>query len=150
MTLFWSTALIRRFESAVDAADAIRLVGDLLVAQGAATSEHVEAAIAREAEHPTALPAAVPFALVHSDAPGALQLAAAVGVFNREVPFRRMDDASVVVPVRLVVMISVPDRHQQAELLSSLIKAFADPKLANQILNASPHEARTLLIARAA
>lgn len=150
MTLFWSTGLIRRFESAADAADAIRQVGTLLVIEGAATPEHVEAAIAREAAQPTALPAPVPFALVHTDAPGANRLAAAVGVFGREVPFRRMDDASVVLPVRLVVMLCVPDRHQQAAWLSALIKAFADPQVANQILEVSPEEARTLLIERAA
>ena len=37
MTLFWSDHLVGRFEGAADAAGAIRRVGALLVAEGAAT-----------------------------------------------------------------------------------------------------------------
>lgn len=124
--LFWSPDLVGRFESAPDAAAAVRMVGDLLVAAGAATAAHVEAAVAREEQNPTGLPAREPFALVHTDAAGALRLAAAAGLFDRPVGFRRMDDPAIVVDVRAVVFLCVPDRERQAELLSALIQGLAD------------------------
>jgi len=124
--LFWSPGLVARFESAADAAAAVRMVGHLLVAAGAATEAHVEAAVTREERNPTGLPAREPFALVHTDAVGALRLAAGLGLFDEPVAFRRMDDPSTVVEVRAVVFLCVPERERQAELLSALIQALAD------------------------
>ncbi len=139
---------VGRFDTAASPEAAIRLVGSLLVADGAVTVGHVEAAVQREGEHPTGLPAEVPFALVHTDEPGALKLAAGVGVFAEPVLFRRMDDPSIVVPVQLVVMLSVPDRAVQAEVLSELVDAFADPEFAAQLLKSSPPEIAAEIAAR--
>ncbi|HET7465322.1 MAG TPA: PTS sugar transporter subunit IIA [Candidatus Dormibacteraeota bacterium] len=144
-SLYWSSGLVRRFSSADGPEDAIRLVGNLLIKAGAATAAHVEAAVRREAEYPTGLPASVPFALAHTDAPGALRLAAAVGIFEQPVVFRRMDRPSEMLPVRLVAMLTVPRRHMQAELLSNLIKGLASPGVAEQLLEAPPPDALRLL-----
>ena len=150
MNLFWAPGLVAHFGSAADPADAIRQVGRLLVTAGAATPEHVEAAVERELKQPTGLPAAVPFALVHTDAAGALKPAAALGVFARPVPFRRMDDPWQVLPVRLVVMLCLPERSRQAETLGGLIRTLADGPLAARLLELSPARARRLLATRAA
>ncbi len=148
--LFWSPELVRRFPSAADPDQAIRLVGGLLTGAGAVTHDHVEAAVQREHEHPTGLPARVPFALVHTDAPGALRLAASVGIFEQPVPFRRMDDPNEVLQVRIVVMLAVPERHMQAELLSRLITALARTDLANRLIAASDESAYRSLAEAAA
>ena len=148
--LFWSPALVRRFASAAGAEEAIRMVGGLMVEAGAVTREHVEGAVRRELEHPTALPARVPFALVHTDAPGALKLAAGLGVFERPVVFRRMDDPAQALPVQIVVMLAVPERHMQAELLSRLITALADPDLAQRLIAATDEGALRVLMEVAA
>ena len=145
MTLFWSDGLVARFPGARDAADAVRRVGALLVAAGAATPAYVEAAVERETEQPTGLPAPVPFALAHTDAEGALRLAAAVGVFDRAVSFRRMDDPDQELPVRVVAVLAVPTRHLQAEVLSGLLRRLADPELARALLAAPGPEAAALL-----
>jgi galactitol PTS system EIIA component len=150
VNLFWAPGLIARFDGAADAGEAIRMVGHLLVAAGAATPEHVDAAVAREVEHPTGLPAAIPFALAHTDAPGALRAAAALGVFDRPVAFRRMDDPRQVLPVRLVAVLSLPERNRQAETIGGLIRTLADGSLAAQLLELSPVLARRLLATRAA
>lgn len=148
--LFWSRDLVRRFRSAAGPDEAIRLVGELLVEAGAATPEHVDAAVQREWEHPTGLPARVPFALVHTDAPGALRLAASVGIFDEPVPFRRMDDPNEVLQVHLVVMLAVPERHMQADLLSRLITALGTRELANRLLELPQEEAYRSLVEAAA
>ena len=149
-SLFWSPALLRRFPSAAGPDEAIRLVGALLVEAGAVTPDHVEAAVRREQEHPTGLPAGVPFALVHTDAPGALRLAASVGIFEEPVPFRRMDDPDQVLALRIVVMLSVPERHMQAELLSRMITALARPNVAEKLISLPETAAYSWLAAEAA
>jgi PTS system galactitol-specific IIA component len=149
-SLFRSPDLVSRFGSASGPEEAIRLVGALLVSAGAATPEHVEAAVQREFEHPTGLPARVPFALVHTDAPGALLLAASLGIFEKPVPFRRMDDPNEVLQVRLVLMLTVPERHMQAELLSRLITALARPNVAERLLALPPEAAYMWLVEQAA
>ena len=148
--LFWSPDLVRRFPSAAGPEDAIRLVGGLLIRAGAVTPAHVRAALARELEHPTGLPAAVPFALVHTDAPGALRLAAALGVFAKPVGFRRMDDPTQVLAVHLVVMLAAPDRHMQADLLSQLIGKLTDPDVVRRLLVCAEPEVLRLLSDQAA
>lgn len=150
MTLFWSDQLVRRFPGATDAADAVRKVGGLLVAEAAATPAYVEAAVRREAEQPTGLPAPVPFALAHSDAAGALRLAAAVGVFEHPVSFRRMDDPGQELPVHLVAVLAVPTRHVQAEVIAGLLRRLADPELARSLLAAPEADAAALLRGEAA
>ncbi|HVD00111.1 MAG TPA: PTS sugar transporter subunit IIA [Candidatus Dormibacteraeota bacterium] len=150
MNLFWAPGLVAHFDAATDPGEAIRMVGRLLVAAGAVTPEHVEAMVVREAEHPTGLPAAVPFALAHTDAPGALRAAAALGVFDQPVPFHRMDDPGQVLPVRLVAVLSLPERDRQAETLGGLIRTLADGSLAARLLELSPVRARRLLATRAA
>ncbi len=148
--LLWGPAAVARFPRAKGPEAAIRMVGALLVRQEAVTPAHVEAAVMREGEHPTGLPAEVPFALVHTDEPGALKLAAALGVFEEPVPFHRMDDPAETLPVRLVVMLSVPDRHGQAEVLSSLVSTLANRALAEQLLDTPEPEAIQRLLEVAA
>ena len=150
MNLFWAPGLVARFDGAADAAEAIRLVGGRLVTAGAVTRRHVEAAIERELKQPTGLPATIPFALVHTDAPGALKAAAALGVFAEPVPFHRMDAPSEVLPVRLVAMLSLPERSRQAETIGALIRTLADGGLAGSLLEVPPARAQRLLAARAA
>jgi galactitol PTS system EIIA component len=143
--LTWTPDLIARYPQVLSAKAAIRMVGAPLIIRRAVTVSHVEAAVRREAEHPTALPAEVPFALVHTDEQGALQLAAALGIFAGPVPFRRMDNPSETLKVRLVVFLSVPDRSGQAELLSQLISQLADKDIAEKLLTASSAEAAQIL-----
>lgn len=143
--LFHSARLIACYEGAEDANEAIRLVGALLVRAGAVTQEHVEAAVRRELEYPTGLPSEIPFALVHTDAPGALEMAAALGVFTRPVAFHEMDDRTKTLPVKLVVFLSMPQRHQQAEVLGQLVRLLADATIARRLLTADPAEAKQLL-----
>ncbi len=141
----WRPGAIERFAAAGNPAEAIRMVGALLVAEGAATLDHVEAAVRREADHPTGLPAEVPFALVHTDEPGALEFAAAMGIFDRPVEFQRMDDARQMLPLRLVIFLSVPRRELQAEILSELIGSLAKREIAEALLEAQPAEALRLM-----
>jgi PTS system galactitol-specific IIA component len=144
-SLFWSPALVRRFPGARDAAEAIGLVGGLLVDARAVTAEHVAATIAREEAHPTGLPAPIPFALVHTDEPGAMVAAAALGIFDQPVKFRQMDDPQIDLPIRLVVMLSVPERHSQAQVLAGLIATFADEERAARLLEAPEEEAARIV-----
>jgi mannitol/fructose-specific phosphotransferase system IIA component (Ntr-type) len=150
MSLFPRPPLVAAFDGAFSSADAIRRVGAMLVADGAATDRHVEGVVAREAEQPTGLPAEEPFALVHSDAPGAMRLAAAIGIFATPVRFRRMDEPYVVLPVRLVVMLTVPDRSHQATVISGLIALMTDADLVRRLLTLPVERARELLRERAA
>jgi PTS system galactitol-specific IIA component len=144
-TLFWTPELVQRFPSASGPAEAIRLVGDLLVKAGAATEAYVRAAIERERGHPTGLPARIPFALVHTDAPGARRLAASLGIFESAVFFGRMDRPEEKLPVQLVVMLAVPERHMQAELLGRLISALTEPGKAEELVTAPQPTAYDLL-----
>ncbi len=131
----WTPDLVARFSGADSAADAIRLVGGLLVRAGAITPAHVEAAIARESDYPTALPAEIPFALVHTDEPGALEPGAALGIFREPVAFHRMDQPQEVLMVQLVAMLSVPDRSGQADVLKETVDALADRNTAEALLH---------------
>ena len=132
----WTPDLVARFSGAYSAAEAIRLVGGLLVRAGAITPAHIEAAVARESDYPTALPAEIPFALVHTDGPGALEPGAALGIFREPVPFHRMDQPEEILMVQLVAMLSVPDRSAQAEVVKGIVDALADGKTARALLDA--------------
>lgn len=143
--LAWEPRLIACYSQVFSAKAAIRMVGSLLIRERAVTVSHVEGAVRREAEHPTGLPAEIPFALVHTDEPGALKLAVALGIFAGPVPFQRMDNPSETLQVRLVAMLSVPDRGGQAEILSQLISRLADKDIAGQLLSANPDQASRLL-----
>lgn len=144
-TLLWAPECIAHFPRVLSAKAAIRMVGSLLIRHQAVTVMHVEAIVRREAEHPTALPAEIPFALVHTDQPGALKLAVGLGIFSGPVPFQRMDNPSETLPVRLVAMLSVPDRGGQAEVLSQLISRLADKAVVERLLTAEPADAARLL-----
>jgi PTS system galactitol-specific IIA component len=148
--LFWSPDLVQRFPAAAGPEEAISLVGHLLVKAGAVTPEHVQAAIEREVEHPTGLPGRIPFALVHTDAPGALRLAASLGIFDQPVAFGRMDRPSEALQVRLVVMLAVPERHMQADLLSRLVTALARTNLPDDLLDLPQDVAYRRLVEQAA
>lgn len=131
---------------AAGAPEAIRSVGGLLVEQGAATPAHVEAMVDREREQPTGLPAATPFALAHSDAPGALRLAVAVGLFASPVRFRRMDAPDVPIDVRMVAALTVPDRAHQATQLSTVIRALTEPGLVAAVARGDAADVRHRLV----
>ena len=56
-----------------------------------------------------------------------------------------MDEPDEVLPLRLVVMLSVPNRELQAEVVGALVRAFADAQFAARLLEVSSEEATQVL-----
>lgn len=119
---------------AVDAASALRLLGELAVARGYAHPSYVDAVLAREVEFPTGLPLPVPVAIPHADARHVARPALAALVPPAPLRFGEMGGAQRTVDVELVLMLLVDDPAHQVGLLGRLIGVLRRPELRELLL----------------
>ncbi len=114
---------------AENAEEVIRTLADLLYRKGAVSADYAQAAIQREARHPTGLPSS-PFyiAFPHADADGVNRSALAVASLKKPVIFLNMADPDEMLPVELVFMLANNSPEDQILTLRNLASLFSQPE----------------------
>ncbi|MCI9886902.1 PTS sugar transporter subunit IIA [Micrococcales bacterium 31B] len=115
-------------------------LGCLAVNAGYARPSLPRALVARERQHPTGIPSAVPCALPHTDASHVLRPAIGLAVLPQPVEFMEMGSASRTVAARLVVMILVQNSLDQVDTLQAILGAVGDAEAAAPALAATTPE----------
>ena len=109
-----------------DAAEAIRLCGEALVAKGYTDESFIAGCIEREAEYPTGLPSVVPVAIPHCQCDGIKESSICVLRLTEPVKFYRMDDASEHVETKLVFNLAIRGADAQLSFLQKLMAFVMD------------------------
>jgi PTS system galactitol-specific IIA component len=129
------------------APDVIRALSAALLASGRVRATHAQAAVAREATHPTGLPTMGSFcvAIPHADAEHVLAPSIAIATLAEAVAFQNMEDPDEALPVRLVFMLAFNDKNQQIEALQMVAGMLQSPEVLEAIL-AAPDAASIMRI----
>lgn len=125
---------------AVTASEVITLLSAALTDNGFARSTLSDAAIAREREFPTGLmlaPNGPNAAIPHADREHIISPAVAIAVLRDPVPFHRMDEPELEIPVRLIVLLALTDADSHLRTLRELGTLLQDPSLISELLNAN-------------
>jgi len=120
-----------------DAAEAIRLCGEALVAKGYTDETFITGCINREAEFPTGLPSAVPVAIPHCQCDGIKESSICVLRLSEPVKFYRMDDASEFVETKLIFNLAIKGSDAQLTFLQKLMGFIMDEEKARALLDGS-------------
>ena len=121
---------------AADSQDAIRQLGETLVSAGYAKGSYVDAVLEREKSYPTGIEFPLcGVAMPHGEPDDVLGAAIAIGRCANPVPFKRMEDFSQEVDVRLVAMLAVADPAGHLDVLGKLIAAFSDEETCAALLS---------------
>lgn len=120
---------------AADSEDAIRRLGEALTSAGCAQGSYIEAVLRREKEYPTGIEFPLcGVAMPHGEPDDVLGAAIAIGRCPNPVSFRRMDDFSQKVGVRLIAMLAVGNPAEHLDVLGKLISAFSDEETCSALL----------------
>lgn len=121
---------------AADSQDAIRQLGETLVSAGYAKDSYVDVVLEREKNYPTGIEFPLcGVAMPHGEPDEVLGAAIAIGRCVSPVPFKRMEDFSQEVDVRLVAMLAVADPSEHLDVLGKLIAAFSDEETCAALLS---------------
>ena len=119
---------------AADSQDAIRQLGETLVSAGYAKGSYVDVVLEREKSYPTGIEFPLcGVAMPHGEPDDVLGAAIAIGRCANPVPFKRMEDFSQEVGVRLVATVADPAGHR--DVLGKLIAAFSDEETCAALLS---------------
>lgn len=110
-------------------------VTDRLEHHGYVNDTFRQALLAREREHPTGLPTAVPCALPHTDAEHVRVAGLAVATLARPVAFGQMGAPGTSVAARWVVVLCVTDAAAQVEALQHLVLRMRDTESVEHLLS---------------
>lgn len=118
--------------------EAISQLGSLLVGSGYATESYVAGVLAREQSYPTGIEFPLcGVAMPHGEPEGVLGAAIAVGRCVEPIAFKRMEDFSQEVGVRIIAMLAVGDPAGHLDVLGKLIAAFSDEEACQSILSST-------------
>jgi PTS system galactitol-specific IIA component len=132
---------------AASASAAIEFLADRLLALGKVRPSFAQAVIAREATMPTGLPlATLNVAIPHTDPEHVLAPAVAVGTLRFPVTFASMDDPDEKLPVRIIFLLALNDRHRQLELLQYIAGMIQEEPRLRQLLAASDADAMSAVL----
>lgn len=121
---------------AADSQDAIRQLGEALVSAGYAKGSYVDVVLEREKSYPTGIEFPLcGVAMPHGEPDDVLGAAIAIGRCANPVPFKRMEDFSREVDVRLVAMLAVADPAGHLDVLGKLIAVFSDEETCAALLS---------------
>ena len=108
--------------------EALRLTAGTLLARGCVLPDFYESCVERERQYPTGFNDACPVAIPHTTAEHVVREAICALRLRRAVPFRSIEDASVIVPVRYVFNLALLDSEAHLELIRRLIISARDPQ----------------------
>ena len=121
---------------AVGSQDAIAQLGKVLVSAGYAKASYLDVVLEREANYPTGIEFPLcGVAMPHGEPDDVLGAAIAIGRCAVPISFRRMDDFSQDVDVRLIAMLAVSNPAGHLDVLGKLIAMFSDEGTCGRLLS---------------
>ncbi len=117
----------------------ISQLAEILERKGYVAPTYAPSVIAREATMPTGLPLSEDFAVAmpHTDAVHVLKPGIAIATLAHPVPFGNMEDPDEVLPVRIVFVLALNDKHAQIGMLQTIASLLQTPDRLNAIAAAS-------------
>lgn len=117
---------IARDGRAGDAAEAIKLCGEILIKNSCVTEAFVEGCLQRETEYPTGLPTDIPVAIPHCKSDAILKSSICLLRLEKPVKFYRMDSSDEYVETDLVFNIAIKSADNHVEFLQKLMQVVTD------------------------
>ena len=121
---------------AVDSADVISQMGELVLKAGLVREGFIEAVVRREQKYPTALPTKIPVALCHTDAEYLLGSFVGVATLAEPVQFREMGNPAKSQPVEIVFLLGIAVKGEHMDMLKSVLKLIQDETVLRTIRQA--------------
>lgn len=108
--------------------DVLGELGNLLYRKGYAKQGYTEALLEREHQFPTGLKLrdGLNVSISHADAKWGLKPVVAVGVLERCVQFRNIENPEEEIPVRMAFVVVMPSPEKHLALLRNLVQMFQD------------------------
>ncbi len=117
--------------------EALRMMAEMFVQEGAAKPSYPDAIIAREAQYPTALPAeAFDIAIPHTFAEHVNEPAMGICVLKNPVEFKQMGSPEITLHPQLLFMLAITDPKDQITLLRKIMKLIQNADALKQIKEA--------------
>ncbi len=126
--------------AAENADEAIRALGDKLLAHGYVDDQYVDAVLRRERAFATGLPTAIPVALPHTDANHCRRSALAVGVLKSPVEFQEMGNPTGTLSVRVVFLLALADHKDQVSWLQRFMRGLRDHDFLERLSRATSEQ----------
>jgi PTS system galactitol-specific IIA component len=121
---------------AENAKEVILLLSGLLEKKGAVSAKYGQAAFKRERSFPTGLPTK-PFSIAFPHAGGeqVYQPALAVAILAEPVVFKSMEDPTIELPTRIVILLANASPDEQVKILRHLVAILGIPQKLIELLN---------------
>ena len=115
--------------------EAIYILADVLHKNGYVRDSFGEAAIEREKVFPTGIEnGGSNFALPHTDPEHVIKPGIAVGILNKPIPFKRMDDDNEYVEIPIMFMLAIKEPDEQISALRTLMLLLQDRSVFQDLL----------------
>lgn len=134
------STLIYRDLSFENSTEVLNFLSNKLHEEGFVKDEYGEAILKREEEYPTGLPAEIKIAIPHCDHNLVNRAAIAMGILKNPVDFKAMDDPSMNLGVRIVIMLALDEAHGHIEMLQKIIKLIQNTEDLNKIIESKSNE----------
>lgn len=126
--------------------EVLSYLADKLKEEGFVKEGYKEGIIKREEEYPTGLPAEIKIAIPHCDHTLVNEAAIAIGILEKSIDFKAMDDPSMSLDVEIVIMLALDEPHGHIEMLQKIIKLIQSSEDLKKILSSKDDEETSQII----
>lgn len=126
--------------------EVLSYLADKLKEEGFVKEGYKEGILKREEEYPTGLPAEIKIAIPHCDHTLVNEAAIAIGVLEKSIDFKAMDDPSMSLDVEIVIMLALDEPHGHIEMLQKIIKLIQSSEDLKRILSSKDDEETSQII----
>lgn len=124
--------------TAADDREVLRILGHAMVERGYAEEPYVQALLRREQSYPTGLDLqGIGVAIPHTDSGYIRKEGVAIALLEQPVLFRKMGAENSRVPVRLVILFTVPDSNRHIGRLQTILQIIQDREALESLLRVS-------------
>lgn len=140
------STLIYRSLNFDNSTEVLSYLADKLKEEGFVKEGYKEGILSREEEYPTGLPAEIKIAIPHCDHTLVNNAAIAIGILDKSIDFKAMDDPSKSLDVEIVIMLALDEPHGHIEMLQKIIKLIQSSEDLKNILNSKDDEETSKII----
>lgn len=126
--------------------EVLSYLANKLYEKGLVVENYTDAVLAREIEYPTGLPAKINVAIPHTDSKYVNETSVVVGILNKLVQFKSMENPDNILDIQLVIMLAIKDPNDQIDFLQSVISLIQDERALEKIISShDKHIIKTIL-----
>jgi len=126
--------------------EVLSYLANKLYEKGLVVENYTDAVLAREIEYPTGLPAKINVAIPHTDSKYVNETSVVVGILNKLVQFKSMENPDNILDIQLVIMLAIKDPNDQIDFLQSVISLIQDERALEKIIYShDKHIIKTIL-----